>query len=654
MRIEVIFILLLFLPLVYAQEEYQNYQTINVNTQITSELNLDRGVSFLSSELSFFPRATEFQTITKKIHSHDVDEKKDSVNYEWKNLPEELTFGLDYDIKSEFNMGKIKSKIPFPIEVPNEYKKYLESTNIINSDDAIIKEQAKKIIGDEDDLYKVVYKLASWSKENINYSLETLTEELTQNSVWVLQNRKGVCDELTVLFISMLRSQGIPAKFVSGSSYTNIIPGFGNHAWSEVYFPGKGWVPFDVTYGQFGYVDATHIKMKESKNAKEPSIKYRWSPGEKNIDVQPLNISTNFISTNNPLPQHAIINIKTLKDKIKSGSYFPIEIEVENTQNFYLSTTLYLTKAPTQITNNVKPILLKPKEKKKFYWILNTPTDLEDRYIYTSKIKIIDFFESSSEISVEYANKYSYYSLEEAEEKVYQLELENRNPDSSVDLFCSPNKLKYYSYEDAILNCKITNNEQKSYSFDLCFNINCEKVIVNPSEEKEITFDLSLEIGNQEYHTKISGEEIMKNSYFDVNVIKEPELKIENLNYIETINYKNKGIIKFDLSTESPAKNLVINMNKQNLFNFDVYEGKENFELPFNGKYFYKKDVKLIMNYEDDNGRKYTKEQEIKINVTEVPFYIAMGYWWLTIFALIIFFSIYLRRNRIPKAPKKS
>lgn len=644
MNIKIIIFLLLLAPLVSAQEEYQNYQSLNINTKIISELILDKGVTYLSSEISFFPRETNFQTIIKKEYSHTAKEKQDSIFYEWNNLEEELIFNLDYDLTNDFNLVKIKNKIPFPIDVPSEYEDYLKSTPLIESKDIRIKQKAEEIIGDEDDLYEVVFKLSDWVNNNIEYSLETLTEELTQSSVWVLENEKGVCDELTVLFIAMLRSQGIPAKFVSGSSYTNVLPGFGNHAWSEVYFPGKGWVAFDVTYGQNGYVDATHIKMKESSTAKEPSVNYRWSPGGKDIDVTPLNITTIITSTGNKLPNYINLNLKILKDQIKSGSHLPIEIELENTQDYYLSTTLYITKAPTEMENNVKHILLKPNEIKKVYWILNVPSGLEDQYLYTSKIEILDFFGDTKETEVEYANKYTYYSIEEAEEKVHQLELENRNPESSVDLFCFPNKLKYYAYENATLICKLSNDEEKAYQFDVCFQDNCENTVINPSEEKEITFNLILQEGNQEHHTTISSEEIIKNSYFDVNVIKIPEIEIENLNHSESIKYKEEGEIKFDLFTESPARNLIIKINKKELFAFDVYEGKENFVLPFNGKYFYKKDTKLLFEYEDDNGRTYSKEYEINITVTNVPFYIAMGYWWLVIVALVIVSLIFRRK----------
>ena len=118
--------LLLLIPIVYAQEEYQNYQSIDVNSVISSNIKLNSGINYFSSELLFYPREAEFQSVEKKEYSGDVIEKTDYILYEWNNPPEELNFYMDYDIKSGFNSVKIKNKIPFPIEdIPYEYQDYL-------------------------------------------------------------------------------------------------------------------------------------------------------------------------------------------------------------------------------------------------------------------------------------------------------------------------------------------------------------------------------------------------------------------------------------------------------------------------------------------------------------------------------------------------
>ena len=657
MRIGVILLFLLFIPIVYSQEEYQNHRSLNLDTKISSQMSLDPGVNYLSSELYFFPKETEFQEIIEKKYSDDVIARQDYITYEWSDPGENLEFYLDYRIKSDFNFVEIKNKIPYPIKVPPEYEEYLKSTELINSNNILIRKQADDIVKDEDDLYEVVYKIASWAKDNINYSLETLTEEVTQNSVWVLENKKGVCDELTVLFIAMLRSKGIPAKFVSGQSYTNVIPGFGNHAWAEVYFPGKGWVPFDVTYGQYGYVDASHIKMRESSDAKEPSVRYRWSPGGKNIEIKPINISTKITSVSEKLPQYININFNLLKNQVKSGSYVPIEIEVENTKDFYLPTVFYITKAPSSVEDNLKHVLLKPNEKKKIYWMIKIPDNLDDRYIYTSKIEIVDFFGASKEKEVEYSNKYSYYSIEESLEKIRQLEIENRNPESNIDVFCFPDQLRYYTYENATLKCRVSNYEEDVKSMKLCFTGGCRIFDISKNEEKEFSFGLPVDIGKKEYHAELSNSVLIKSYYFDVNVIETPDLTVDNVISPEKIDYKGSSEIRFDISAKSSAKNLVVYIGRRKLFSFDVYEGAENFVVPFNGKYFYNDENKrIILEYEDGNGVKYNLEKELVIEVEGVPFYVRIGYWWILIIAFIIVLFVFRKRSHgkdIPRPVKK-
>ena len=98
--------------------------------------------------------------------------------------------------------------------MPDDVLVYLEAGEVIDSENAGIGRQASKIAEGEDDLYGVVYNLATWVEENVDYDLSTLTAESSQKASWVLENRRGVCDEMTSLFIAMCRSLGIPAKFV--------------------------------------------------------------------------------------------------------------------------------------------------------------------------------------------------------------------------------------------------------------------------------------------------------------------------------------------------------------------------------------------------------------------------------------------------------
>jgi transglutaminase-like putative cysteine protease len=70
----------------------------------------------------------------------------------------------------------------------------------------------------------------------------------------VLEEKRGVCQDLAHVMISCLRSQGLPARYVSGYVLTDPPPGEerllgadASHAWVSVHCPGVGWVDLDPT-----------------------------------------------------------------------------------------------------------------------------------------------------------------------------------------------------------------------------------------------------------------------------------------------------------------------------------------------------------------------------------------------------------------------
>ena len=69
----------------------------------------------------------------------------------------------------------------------------------------------------------------------------------------VLRLRAGVCQDFAHLMISVVRSWGLPARYVMGYlspsfSDVNSIDNQASHAWAEVLVPGAGWRGFDPTH----------------------------------------------------------------------------------------------------------------------------------------------------------------------------------------------------------------------------------------------------------------------------------------------------------------------------------------------------------------------------------------------------------------------
>lgn len=67
-----------------------------------------------------------------------------------------------------------------------------------------------------------------------------------------LAQRQGVCQDFTHIMLAMVRSLGIPCRYVSGYLFHRTESGDRSavdamHAWVEAYLPALGWVGFDPT-----------------------------------------------------------------------------------------------------------------------------------------------------------------------------------------------------------------------------------------------------------------------------------------------------------------------------------------------------------------------------------------------------------------------
>lgn len=61
-----------------------------------------------------------------------------------------------------------------------------------------------------------------------------------------VEGRAGVCQDYAQAMLAVLRSVGIPARYVSGYLATG-VGSEGSHAWIEAFVPGSGWYGYDPT-----------------------------------------------------------------------------------------------------------------------------------------------------------------------------------------------------------------------------------------------------------------------------------------------------------------------------------------------------------------------------------------------------------------------
>jgi hypothetical protein len=133
---------------------------------------------------------------------------------------------------------------------------YTRTTPRLQCDQEQVKALAKKLVGGEKDALKAARKIESWVYKTLRKSYS----DNADTALEILDSKAGDCTEHSLLFVSLCRAAGVPAREVGGLAFTpGDKPMFGWHAWAEVH-DGHQWVSVDPTWNQV-YVDGTHLKM---------------------------------------------------------------------------------------------------------------------------------------------------------------------------------------------------------------------------------------------------------------------------------------------------------------------------------------------------------------------------------------------------------
>lgn len=127
-----------------------------------------------------------------------------------------------------------------------EYKKYtaFDNPHIIRLDSL-----AQAIVGNETDPYKCSEMAYDYIIQRYPWAGAREYSTIPCMPQYVLDEGHGDCGQVSLLYISLMRTLGIPARWESGWM---LHPGEKNlHDWAEVYYEGIGWVPVDVSFGRY-------------------------------------------------------------------------------------------------------------------------------------------------------------------------------------------------------------------------------------------------------------------------------------------------------------------------------------------------------------------------------------------------------------------
>jgi transglutaminase-like putative cysteine protease len=136
----------------------------------------------------------------------------------------------------------------YPREVRERYLQMPERTS------PRVGDLAANVTGGADTPYEQAIAVERWLEANKEYSLDVRQPDGPVVETFLFERDRGYCVYYASAMTVMLRTQGVPARFVVG--YTPgqrvaedkwVVRGLDSHAWVEVYFPDVGWVRFDPT-----------------------------------------------------------------------------------------------------------------------------------------------------------------------------------------------------------------------------------------------------------------------------------------------------------------------------------------------------------------------------------------------------------------------
>ena len=178
------------------------------------------------------------------------DESKHSTLYMEKpavaNQPTVFSETFEYTSHAERHNLKPEDILPYDTSSPL-YQEFTAERDQHIVFSPRMKELAAKLTEGETNPLLKAQRIFRWVNDNFPWASAREYSTIENIPEYVLDNQHGDCGQVSLLFITLCRLNGIPAHFQSGFM---MHPGAWNlHDWSEIYFEGIGWVPVDQSFG---------------------------------------------------------------------------------------------------------------------------------------------------------------------------------------------------------------------------------------------------------------------------------------------------------------------------------------------------------------------------------------------------------------------
>lgn len=166
-----------------------------------------------------------------------------------------LRQGDRYQVTSSFSVADATSLRNAPQVYPDwVQEKYLQFPDTITPETIAL---AEELTAGLTNPFDKAIAIRDWLRNNIAYNdqIQAPPDGVEPIHYILFEGKEAYCNYYASSMVMMLRSQGIPARFAAGyaqgdwdeesSSYR--VRSSNSHTWTEVFFPGYGWIPFEPT-----------------------------------------------------------------------------------------------------------------------------------------------------------------------------------------------------------------------------------------------------------------------------------------------------------------------------------------------------------------------------------------------------------------------
>ncbi|MGN6112719.1 MAG: transglutaminase-like domain-containing protein [Luteimonas sp.] len=166
-------------------------------------------------------------------------------------------FQVAYDVTISARHFDVDADKVVPAEITPELAPFVaeRAPHIVFTDD--LRAFSRQVVGDEKNPWRIAQKLYA-AVDRIPWAGAREYSTISNISDYALHAGHGDCGQQTLLLITLLRLNGIPARWQSGmmfaddgakQTYWNL------HDWGQLYIAPYGWMPVDVTFGRLDDAD---------------------------------------------------------------------------------------------------------------------------------------------------------------------------------------------------------------------------------------------------------------------------------------------------------------------------------------------------------------------------------------------------------------